>query len=319
MLLDLIIVALVVSLAGLGAWRGAKAELVDLAGFAAGVLAASALADPAGRAIRSVAGSIDPATAKYAGAAAVFLLVAMAFSIAGGRQSKDREQPPPGRASRGIGAALGGVRALALATLLAFVYVALPSTAGTTMDSRLGYALVRPGSPTAKAAAAVSPSFRELSYYAQLLRNPSTYRLEDGERLALDPVDDGTSRDPDAEVALFEQVNADRVRYGLGPLVWDQRLADVAAAHSADMYRQGYFAHDSADGRSPFDRIRAAEISYTIAGENLGLAPTPEMAHRGLINSPGHRENILDPEFRQIGIGVVRGPYGLMVSEEFTG
>ena len=76
--------------------------------------------------------------------------------------------------------------------------------------------------------------------------------------------------------------------------------------------------HDSPDGKSPFDRMRDAKIEFSKAGENLALAQTLEIAHINLMNSPGHRANILHPAFGRLGIGIVDGGfYGLMISQEF--
>jgi uncharacterized protein YkwD len=62
-----------------------------------------------------------------------------------------------------------------------------------------------------------------------------------------------------------------------------------------------------------------AKIKYSQAGENLALAPDVEIAHNGLMNSPGHRANILTPEFKKVGIGCLAGgTHGKMFSQEFT-
>jgi uncharacterized protein YkwD len=70
------------------------------------------------------------------------------------------------------------------------------------------------------------------------------------------------------------------------------------------MFQQGYFAHVDPDGTTPFERMRTGGVSFRAAGENLALAPTVEVAHNGLMNSPGHRENILSPDFTQVGTGI---------------
>ena len=88
--------------------------------------------------------------------------------------------------------------------------------------------------------------------------------------------------------------------------------------HSSDMFARGYFAHYTPEGESPFDRMNAAGVKYVSAGENLALAPTLMLAHNGLMNSPGHRANILRPQFGRVGIGIVDGGVrGLMISQEF--
>ena len=95
-------------------------------------------------------------------------------------------------------------------------------------------------------------------------------------------------------------------------------MQKVALAHSADMFQRGYFAHYTPEGKDPFDRMRDAHIRFYLAGENLALAQTLSIAHQGLMNSPGHRENILRPGFGRLGIGILDGGfYGLMISQEF--
>ncbi len=124
--------------------------------------------------------------------------------------------------------------------------------------------------------------------------------------------------DPVAEEELLSLVNQERERVGLPALVLDPALIPVARAHGAEMFELGYFAHESPVTGDPFDRLAVAEISYATAGENLALAPDVGTAHRGLMNSPGHRANILNPEFGRVGIGIVRSRYhGLMVVQEF--
>ena len=92
----------------------------------------------------------------------------------------------------------------------------------------------------------------------------------------------------------------------------------VARKHSGDMFARGYFAHDTLEGRSPFDRMKADGVSFQAAGENLALAPSLQVAHNGLMNSPGHRANILGKDFGRAGIGILDGGMrGLMVTQNF--
>jgi uncharacterized protein YkwD len=84
------------------------------------------------------------------------------------------------------------------------------------------------------------------------------------------------------------------------------------------MFRLKYFGHQSPVAGSPFDRLAAAKIPYSRAGENLAYAHSVAIAHRGLMESQGHRENILRPEFTRIAIGVVAaGAYGRMFTQLF--
>jgi uncharacterized membrane protein required for colicin V production len=125
--------------------------------------------------------------------------------------------------------------------------------------------------------------------------------------------------DPVAERQLFELVNEERVNAGLTALEWDDRLVPVARAHSEEMFRLKYFSHQSPVSGSPFDRLKAAGITYSRAGENLAYAQSVTVAHRGLMSSEGHRANILSPQFTRIGIGVINaGAYGRMFTQMFV-
>jgi Uncharacterized protein with SCP/PR1 domains len=123
---------------------------------------------------------------------------------------------------------------------------------------------------------------------------------------------------PDMEAQMLSLVNSERIKHGLSILKADTELTKVARLHSVDMFQRGYFSHVSQDGKSPFDRMKDYGVRYTNAGENLALAPTLDIAHNGLMNSPGHRANILRPQFGRLGIGIVDGgKYGFMISQEF--
>jgi uncharacterized protein YkwD len=111
---------------------------------------------------------------------------------------------------------------------------------------------------------------------------------------------------PAAEVLRL--VNVERATAGCKPLVTSTVLARVALAHSRDMAVRGYFAHDSQDGRSPFDRMRAAGYRGTTMGENIAAGQTTAAAvMRAWMNSPGHRANILNCSYRELGVGYHAG------------
>ena len=123
---------------------------------------------------------------------------------------------------------------------------------------------------------------------------------------------------PFLEMQMLEMVNKERAKAGLKPVVADPELTRVARNHSRDMFERGYFAHENPEGQNPFDRMKAANVKFRAAGENLALAQTLEIAHTNLMNSPGHRANILNPSFGRLGIGILDGGYyGLMISQEF--
>jgi hypothetical protein len=125
--------------------------------------------------------------------------------------------------------------------------------------------------------------------------------------------------EPESEQEMLELINEERRMAGMSPLVFDEEIMLTARAHSRDMWERGYFAHENPDGEDAFDRMKDDGIEFGLAGENLALAPTLGLAHRGLMNSPGHRANILEPDYRRVGIGIIAGGrYGLMVTQNFA-
>ncbi len=125
--------------------------------------------------------------------------------------------------------------------------------------------------------------------------------------------------DQESEKEMFDLVNYERRKRGISELVFNKALRDVGRAHCLDMFKRSYFSHYTPEGKSPFDRMNAAGIKYTVAGENLAYAPTVKIAHEGLMNSKGHRENMLRSSFGKLGVGVVDGGIaGKMFCQEFT-
>jgi uncharacterized protein YkwD/stress response protein SCP2 len=118
---------------------------------------------------------------------------------------------------------------------------------------------------------------------------------------------------------VVDRTNAERARHGLRALTVDQRLAAAAQAHSADMVRRAFFAHESPDGRQVWDRAVAAGYAYRKVAENIAAGQrTAEEVVRGWMESPGHRANILDGDLTQIGVGRADGgSYGVYWTQVF--
>lgn len=123
-----------------------------------------------------------------------------------------------------------------------------------------------------------------------------------------------------SEANMLKLVNEERVKIGIKELKLDTQLRTVARAHSRDMFERGYFSHYDPDGHDAGYRLDQAGIQYTVAGENLAYAPDLPIAHNGLMNSEGHRKNILDPKFTRVGIGVIDGGGGneTMFTQDFA-
>lgn len=152
-----------------------------------------------------------------------------------------------------------------------------------------------------------------------LTTTPITRRIDDStESLKLYFTTTQVTPDPTSEATMLRLVNQERTKIGLKPLTANEELRSVARAHARDMLARGYFSHYTPEGKDPFDRILAAGIIYETAGENLAFAPTVELAHVGLMNSPKHRDNILYTDFGQVGIGVIdAGIHGRMFVQAF--
>ena len=112
------------------------------------------------------------------------------------------------------------------------------------------------------------------------------------------------------EKLMLDSVNTERAKESLSALSWCPALARSATAHSVDMAFNNYFEHESLDGREISDRAKAQGYDYRTVGENIavGQRDVAEVME-GWMNSPGHRENILRPQFTHLGSGVATGDY----------
>jgi len=107
------------------------------------------------------------------------------------------------------------------------------------------------------------------------------------------------------EYQLFDLTNASRVVHQLPILTWDQHVQVTARNHSTDMAVNHYFDHNNLKGQSPFDRMQQDHITFLLAGENIAYGQLSSIfAHEGLMNSLGHRENILKKDYQYLGVGV---------------
>ncbi|MEU4288195.1 CAP domain-containing protein [Kribbella sp. NPDC026596] len=111
-----------------------------------------------------------------------------------------------------------------------------------------------------------------------------------------------------AEAQVLALTNQERAKAGCGALRTNSALTNAAEAHAADMVDKHYFAHDSQDGRSPFDRMKAAGFKGGAMAENIAVGYSSAAAVvKGWMNSPGHRQNILNCSYTMIGIGYDSG------------
>ena len=103
---------------------------------------------------------------------------------------------------------------------------------------------------------------------------------------------------------VVELTNQERAKAGLQPLTLNNQLTQAAQDHSDSMAVDDFFSHTGADGSSVGDRVRETGYNYSTAGENIAAGQrTAEDVVEGWMNSPGHRANILNPNYTEIGVG----------------
>ena len=139
------------------------------------------------------------------------------------------------------------------------------------------------------------------------------------------PLEEGIDADG-VETAIEERTDEERRAAGAGGTVHDSELAAVARAHSRDMRDRGFVNHTNPDGEDPADRLEAAGIDCA-AGENIYQTPRGAVADseaaladhvvRSWLDSPGHRETLLDGYFDRQGVGVAVGEDALYVTQVF--
>lgn len=314
--IDLLLVVVLL----LGLWRGWHvgfvAGAIDLACLAISMVAAF-LASHWVAATLDREGWLREPWASPAAFMGVFVLAQLVLGAIVHRLIRPVQAGPTLRAvnrALGIvpGAANGAIHAMAIAVLL----TALPLTDGITRASQASVLVTPLGEPADWLERRLGPIFNpavERTLQALMVQPQSL------ERVSLPFVVANPRPRPDLEAAMLVLVNAERAKVGgLRMLTADTETLDVSRAHSRDMFARSYFAHVTPEGRTPFDRLRAAKLGYRAAGENLALARTLDMAHQGLMNSPGHRANILHPAFGRVGIGIVDGGRrGLMITQTF--
>lgn len=125
----------------------------------------------------------------------------------------------------------------------------------------------------------------------------------------------GLSYFPELEKSIFRLTNEVRRKRGLAALKWERSLSLVARAHSVDMLQRGYFSHVDPEGRTPRERVLAGyPHPLSLAGENIWTGSGHDPGDTRLLariivdnwmSSPGHRQNLLNPDYTDIGVGVV--------------
>ncbi|HEX2540149.1 MAG TPA: CvpA family protein [Caldimonas sp.] len=314
-LIDILLGTIV--LAGMwGGWRrGWLAASAELIGLAASLLFAL-WAYPHGVALLASQGLDWGVWAPPLTFLAAFLLARLVLALLLGRLvAAVPAKAHASRLNRALGVIPGAGNGLVNALVVAMLLLALPLADGFSRKVADSVIVARLSQPAEWLEARLGPIFNPA--FERTL-SKLTVRPGSSESLSLPFTVAQAPPRPDLEARMLELVNEERARAGLRPLLADPEARDVARAHSQDMFARGYFSHVTPDGKDPFDRLRSAGVRYLNAGENLALARNLPMAHQGLMDSPGHRANILRPQFGRVGIGILDGGrYGLMVTQNF--
>lgn len=217
-----------------------------------------------------------------------------------------------------LGALVSALNGLIILSFLLLVVLALPLRGTVKNDiaaSKIGGFLTK---NLQKYAGPVRLAIEEVGQGA---RKFFTVSPQSKETITLDvtPASSDLHVDEIAETKMLELVNAERKKVGAPALVMDAKIVAVARAYSRDMFERQYFSHYSPEGKDAGDRLGKGGVSYTVAGENLAYSPDMETAHKGLMESPGHKKNILDPAFHRVGIGIIStDSFGIMVTQNFA-
>jgi uncharacterized protein YkwD len=323
-LLDLAILAVFVLAAVDGFRRGLVPYLSELGAFAIGLGLAFLLFEPLGQAVhRGLAVGVT-----LAGFGAFLALLAVGHGLThtpvnrGAVWIASRLRPRlSDRQFQVVGMMPAFGAALALSILLLSTLAAMPvqTTRSMVSHSAMGSMIVTRTAflqgPLRQLLVAPAPPAQKI-----LPNNPASNPGEDAFYSLHFPLNLQTALDQGAENTMLQRINGARASAGLSRLRMDPLLQEAARGHSLDMYQRHYFSHQTPDGKSPFDRLKAANAHYLTAGENIAFAPDGNQAWTSLMQSPDHRANILNPDFQCVGIGAYRGldGYEEMFTQDFA-
>jgi uncharacterized YkwD family protein/spore coat assembly protein SafA len=182
---------------------------------------------------------------------------------------------------------------VATTALAAALLIPTTSLAATTYT-------VQPNDTMWKIAVKNKVGVQELINANSSLKNPNLIYV--GQKLTI------PTQDSSYEQQVIKLVNTERAKAGLKPLKENWELSRVAEFKSQDMRDKKYFDHNSPTYGTPFQMMKSFGISYKTAGENIAAGQkTPEEVMKSWMNSPGHKANILNAGYTQIGVGYVTG------------
>lgn len=312
--LDVVIILIVALYALLGWRRGFLFVLTDLLGLSLSLLLALLLYRYVATMLEII-GLREALLANVLAFIIIFFIADTVYWLAVRRPLRRvPERVVRSAPNRVAGVVLGTAKGLLISALLLLVLTLVPGLMGEAAieDSAIAEPMLGAGSRLERMVTTALPD--DLREGLTFITTPP----EDEETVDI-PVRTDIRIDSEAEARMLEMINAERREHGLRPLEMDPELRDVARKHSRDMFQRGFFSHVNPDGENPFDRMREEGIRFGTAGENLAMAPTVRIAHEGLMQSPGHRANILNRSFGKVGIGVYASSgYNKVFTQVFT-
>lgn len=205
-----------------------------------------------------------------------------------------------------------GVVVVAIVLMIFFILPISPQFKDNLIKYPISGFLIRSGAQAETQMEKILGDLNSLNFFGQVDKN-------DEEMTKLNFKAQNISVDENSENIMVNSVNETRTKAGLRELKIDYTIRTVARNHSIDMAKNSYFSHIGLDSKTPADRMKDGGVTYWLAGENIALAPNGAVAEIGFMNSPKHRDNILDPKFGRIGIGIIDlGVYGKMVTQNFA-
>lgn len=313
MIINIIIIALVALSCYIGYRRGLIVGLYDLLGIILSLLAGVIYFRVAGRWFAQAIG-LPVSIASTSGFIILVLLVNTIWSFFS--PYFNRLYPHSIRNSRAnklLGISVGAIYALMFIGIFGWLVLRYPIYPKEIQSSGLLKVIAKPfnlplkeiGSnldQTVKSVAEVYLSSPEVEEFKKIDIRYSTLK-----------------EDESAETKMLEQVNQEREKAGLDKLIMKTDLQEVARKYAKEMWQKQFFSHTSPEGVTTFDRLKNNKIKYIMAGENLVLAPNVNLAHKGLMDSPPHKKNILEPNFQKAGIGAIsNGKSSVMFVQLFT-
>ncbi|MDH3517856.1 MAG: CvpA family protein [Acidimicrobiia bacterium] len=320
-MLDFVLGICLSGLAIRGWMRGLVKELLDLAALVIGAVVAFRMSGPLGDFLADRF-DVTPEWARIGAGITLFVLIGVGATVLAYSVGRVMRAIGLNLPNRLLGAAFGLAWGVVLIVIVATILLALPLPVEDTLaESEVVTALAGPEALPRQA-------FQKLAgddVLDTLLAlgsklGQSRVVLDEDDVVAIDPAEpDQLVGEPKASAELLALTNRERLAVDENPLAWSDILAAVARRHAEEMYLEGYVSHVSPTTGIVVDRVRAAGVNLFVVGENLALASNARAVHDGFMDSPGHRENLLRPEFDRIGIASVRGPLGLMVVQVFGG